>query len=274
MNEGREKRRLDTPNLLANSCDGGKIVETTSNTPNNGDMKQPIAILATAIAASGFTAFGQDWITFSLPDTTIWLNHITPAMPAADAGTVNAIILWSANTTVGSGDLLPSVGSEFGLRGTGTVLDQVATNALDFGGAEPIFDIQEMLSSGWSIAVDMATGMDAVGNDSASGRGGLAYNSGDPFQVQGVTGASGSEIQEIVLGYPSTTSSYTTAVGLGWSNPFDITVGTSSTDPNASATQTSANQFAVVIAPEPTTLALAGLGGLSLLAFRRKINLI
>ena len=233
-------------------------------------MKKLIAILGTAIAAAGVSAFGQDWISFSVSDSTIWLNHITPAIPAANAGTVDAVLLWSANTTVGSGDLLPSVGTKFGLRGTGTVLDQVATNAIDLGVADPFQIIQTMLSSGWSIAEDIGTGTNAIGNDSASGKGGLAYNSGNPFQVKGVIGASGSEIQEIVLGYNSSASSWTTATGIGWSNPFDVTVGTSSTDPYAYATQSSANQFAVVISPEPTTLALVGLGGLSMLAFRRR----
>lgn len=240
------------------------------NPKSDSDMKKLIAILGTVIAAAGVSAFGQDWISFSVPNSTIWFNDITPAMPAADAGTVDAVLLWSSNTTVGSGDLLPSQGTEFGLRGTGTALDQVATNAIDLESANLFQSIQTMLSSGWSIAEDMGTGTNAVGNDSASPKGGLAYNSGNPFQVQGVTVASGSEIQEIILGYNSSASSWTTAMGLGWSNPFDITVGTSSGDPNASATQTSANQFAVVISPEPTTLALVGLGGLSMLAFRRR----
>src|SRR5580698_10215398 len=100
-------------------------------------MKKLIAIFGTAIAAEGVSAFGQEWISFSVSDSTIWFNDITPAMPAADAGTVDAVLLWSANTTVGSGDLLPSVGTEFGLRGTGTALDQVATNAIDLGVADP-----------------------------------------------------------------------------------------------------------------------------------------
>ena len=105
---------------------------------------------------------------------------------------MDAVLLWSANTTVGSGDLLPSVGTEFGLRGTGTVLDQVATNAIDLGVADPFQIIQTKLSSGWSIAEDIGTGTNAIGNDSASGKGGLAYNSGNPFQVKGGIGASGS----------------------------------------------------------------------------------
>ncbi|HEY1789511.1 MAG TPA: PEP-CTERM sorting domain-containing protein [Verrucomicrobiae bacterium] len=231
-------------------------------------MKKLIVIIATAIAVGGVSSFGQDWMSFALPNATIWFNQgpQTPSMPAANAGTVNAVLLYS---TIGAADQLPSEGTEFGLRGTGVALDQVATNALDIN-VDPFVEIEEMLSSGWSIAVDAATGTNAVANDTAAGKGGLLYNGGVPFEVQGVNLASGSSIEEVVLGYNAGASSWTAVTGIGWSNPFQNTVGTSAGDPFATATQSLANQFAVVISPEPSTLALAGLGGLAILFLRRR----
>jgi hypothetical protein len=233
-------------------------------------MKKLIAILATAIAAVGFSACAQDWISFSVANSSIWLNTgATPAMPAASAGTVDGILLFSATDAA---DQLTSVGTSFGLRGSGVALDQVATNATSVGAASPEQAIASMLSSGWSVAVDVSsgTGSNAVANDAASGKGGLTYNAGSPFEVQGVTVASGATIEEIVLAYNSSASSYLTATALGWSNPFQTAVGTSSGDSFASTTQSSANQFGVAPVPEPATLALAGLGGLSMLFLRRR----
>lgn len=231
-------------------------------------MKKLIAILATAIAAVGFSACAQDWITFETSGTTIWDNSKgTPSFDAAAAGSLDAILLWAP---VGTSDTLPSVGTSFGLRGSGTALDQVATNAVSFGSVTAIADIQAMLSGGWAIAADMGSGSNAVANTGTGTLKGQAeYNSGNPFEVSGVTGASGSSIEEIVLAYTAA-SSWSSASAVGWSNPFNNTVGSAATDPNATATQSSANQFAVVAVPEPTTLALAGLGGLSMLFLRRR----
>jgi len=233
-------------------------------------MKKLIAILATTIAVAGVSAFGQDWISFSVANSSIWLNTgATPAMPAASAGTVDAVLLFS---TTDAADQLTSVGTSFGLRGSGVALDQVATNATSVGSANPQAAISAMLSSGWAVAVDISsgTGSNAVANDAASGKGGIIYNGGSPFEVQGANLASGSTIEEVVLAYNSSASSWANATALGWSNPFQTAVGTSAGDGFAASTQTGANQFGVASVPEPATLALAGLGGLSMLFLRRR----
>jgi hypothetical protein len=236
-------------------------------------MKKLIAILATAIAASGVTAFGQDWISFSVANSSIWLNTgTTPAMPAVSAGTVDAVLLFS---TTSAADLLSSVGTEFGLRGSGVALDQVATNATSLGGANPQGALATMLGAGggWNVANDMALGGNtnaAVANDTASGKGGITYNGGAPFQVAGVTLGSGATMEEVVLAYNASAGSWASATALGWSNPFQNSVGTSVGDVFATSTQASANQFGIVTVPEPTTLALAGLGGLATLMLRRR----
>lgn len=235
-------------------------------------MKKLIAILATAIAAVGFSACAQDWITFETANTTIWDNFggngsTTPALDPAGSSTIDAVLLFS---TTDAADQLASVGSSFGLRGSGVALDQVATNATSVGGANPEAALASMLSSGWSVAGVMGAGSNAVATSSAGGKGAAVFNGGNPFQVGGVTGASGSTIEEIVVAYNSSASSWATATALGWSNPFNNIVGTASTDPNATQSESSANQFGVAPVPEPATLALAGLGGLSMLFLRRR----
>lgn len=232
-------------------------------------MKKLIAILATAIAASGLTAFGQDWITFATSGTTIWDNSGgTPSFDAAAAGKMDAILLWAPTSAT---DNLPSIGTAFGLRGTGTALDQVGTNAVAWGAVNPIGSISNLLSSGWSVATDMGSSAYAVATTGTGTlKGQATYNAGSPFQCLGITGASGSSVEEIIVAYNASASSWATASAIGYSNPFANTVGTASTDPNSTASEASANQFGVVSVPEPTTLALAGLGGLSMLALRRR----
>lgn len=236
-------------------------------------MKKTIAILGAIVAASAVPAFAQDYATFEVSAKTIWDNiNGNPAFDPGGSGKINAILLWAP---VGTADDLPSEGTEFGLRGTGTALDQVATNVI-VQLIYPVPYISTMLDNGWNIAKDINAGDAIAVATEAPGLalGQVAYNSSggivSPFQVSGLTVASGSDIEEIVFAYNSSASSYLTAFAFGWSNPFDNTVGTSAADPNADSIQSSANQFAVATGPEPTTLVLAGLGGLSMLFFRRR----
>ncbi|HTV42323.1 MAG TPA: PEP-CTERM sorting domain-containing protein [Candidatus Sulfotelmatobacter sp.] len=232
-------------------------------------MKKQIAILATILAASAVTSFAQDYISFEVSSKTVWDDFSgTPMFDAAGAGNIDAILLWAP---VGTADDLTSQGTSFGLRGTGTALDQVATNATSV--INPVGTITNMLSSGWNIAEDAGNGNALAVATEASGlaTGQVGYNSGNPFEINGVTLATGSSIEEIVLAYNSSATSWSTASDYGWSNPFDNEVGTSTGDPNATELQSSANQFGVaVVTPEPATIALAGLGGLSMLFLRRR----
>ncbi|HEY5915271.1 MAG TPA: PEP-CTERM sorting domain-containing protein [Verrucomicrobiae bacterium] len=61
----------------------------------------------------------------------------------------------------------------------------------------------------------------------------------------------------------------TPGVGVGASNPLTLTLPSGPTDPNL-AYLTGLQSFVVMIIPEPTTFALAGLGAAALLHFRRR----
>jgi len=129
------------------------------------------------------------------------------------------------------------------------------------GGGIPIAPLALGTGPGSTVAV-------ATGNSSTPG-----YYDSTPFFNAGV--AAGTSVNVEVIAYP-TGDTYANAPYRGHSAPFSIvTVPVTSTAPNSTG-QPDGVHFAggiivVSVVPEPTTLALAGLGGLaSLVALRRK----
>jgi hypothetical protein len=124
------------------------------------------------------------------------------------------------------------------------------------------------------LALGTGTGSSiAIGAGNANGNPG--YYASIPFFNAGV--AAGSTITVEMIAYPTAAGSYAAAAYRGHSSPFTIvTVPVTSTSPNITGSATgvgSTGDITVLPAavPEPTTLALAGLGGLaSLVALRRK----
>jgi len=254
-------------------------------------MKKQIALLVTIIAASGFTAFGQDWMTLtSVPGEVLDLSGTTGGTVAgqgayASVGGYDIVYLWSA----GSSDLLSAVGTAFSTKNS-AASQQVATNGVANGTITPALStlsLSNMLNSGWSVVDNLNSGSGAAALGEAvvttTSHGGIAaYNSSDSFEVNGVTVASGSTISLIALAV-NTSAIVSGSLNLGaitdigWSNPMLEKVGASASDPNDAPLESSTgglNQFGVLAVgaavPEPTTLALAGLGGLSMLFLRRR----
>jgi hypothetical protein len=231
-------------------------------------MKKQIAILATIIAASGFTAFGQDWITVadSQGNGVVWDSFTSPGVnEVAGAGVADVEVLWALQGTA------DPLGNSSPTNGTSS--------------AAALATISSMLSGGWTIAqnYDSGSGSAALGTvftdtgGTTGGKGGsvVAYNGGDPFEIdESSTGATGSDIELLYLVYNSSASSWSTASALGWSSMYEETIGLTAGDVNATEPQTfgesNGNSIGVNPVPEPTTLALAGLGGLSMLFLRRR----
>jgi len=226
-------------------------------------MKKLIAILAIATAAGGLSAFAQDWITVEQTGNgLVWDEFTTPGSShEAPAGDVTIDVLWALT---GTADPL----------GAGVA----TTGGSSAGGASTI---ATMLSSGgWTLMQNYASGSGsaALGNVSTTTGGSvtkggsiIAYNAANPFEFDETTAvASGSSVEYLFLAYNSAASSWSTASDLGWSAEGTVSVGTTVGDPNATSNESSAPFGVVGAVPEPTTLALAGLGGLSMLFLRRR----
>jgi len=239
-------------------------------------MKKQIALLATIIAVSGFTAFGQGFMSLTTGTKDIWDEFTTPGSGVI-AADMDVAILWAAS---GTADQLTSVGTagNMGLR-QGPASNQVATNGVtSVGSANPFSTIATMISSGgWAWATNVTTGTTGVGAiavGATTSAGIAAYTggvSGTPqFQVGGTT--SGQVIEFVAIAWNASASSFSSASDLGWSNASTYTTGAFQSDVNGDTALSASgeNQFGVAAVPEPTTLALAGLGGLSMLFLRRR----
>jgi len=127
-------------------------------------------------------------------------------------------------------------------------------------------------SGGWTWGSINGTGTNLFAT--TTGTGGFSGNGGTSFLLAGSSG--GASYQMIAIGWNASAganpfSGYT-SLDLGWSCPFTYLTGATITDPNGGTpfSGTGMNQFGVAPIPEPSTIALAGLGGLSLLLFRRR----
>jgi len=232
-------------------------------------MKKQLAIISTILATAGMSAFGQGFITFSTSTHELFDEFTTaggggtPLYPAN--GALDVTFLWAAT---GTQDTLPTVGTLLSGKGGGSTAGEVATNGVTSIAPTAIGAISNLLSSGWSLA--SVAGGSAEVSTVANSTGSI---SAGQFQLAGSTAGSTYEI--IVIAWnASSASGYASAADIGWSNPFNYLTGAAATDPNGQVAFSSSgmNQFgvaAVQSVPEPASLALAGLGGLSTLFLRR-----
>jgi len=248
-------------------------------------MKKQIALLATIIAASGFTAFGQGYVQFQTATKDVWDEFTTsgsgiiPVTPDIDVA-----LLWAATGTSDQLSAVAGASSQYGLRGQAAA-SQVATNGVtSVGSANPFSTITTMLGAGWNWATNVSTGTAGVGTIAVAAEtaaGAITYTgglSGSPqFQIGGTT--AGSTYELIAVAWNASASSFSAATDVGWSNPINYVTGATSSDVNgltqlqselSGGNPAGENQFGVAAVPEPTTLALAGLGGLSMLFLRRR----
>jgi len=181
----------------------------------------------------------------------------------------------SGTGTVTYGAGVPANGISGGAGGIGNPLSTAWTVGLYFiAGTPSITDpIGNNIPLG-GLAVGTGNGSSiAIGAGNANGNPG--YYASIPFFNAGV--AAGSTITVEVVAYDTAGGSYANAAYRGHSAPFTIvTVPVTSTSPNITGLADGVDASGTLIVtpvsvPEPTTLALAGLGGLaSLVALRRK----
>jgi len=214
-----------------------------------------MATLAAVTCAAGMTAFGQGYIEFSTSGGFVYDDFTTPGTDVKAPGNVTTTFLWAANNTTSP------LGAGVATTGTASGSGADAT-------------ITSMLTSGWTVANNFSTGVEADNVVHASGptQGGIGYGT---FQVTG-TSSAGINYEIVVVGWASTEGSTLSAAlqaggPIGWSTAFSYASGASSTSPLSQFSAAGVGTpFGVAPVPEPASLALAGLGGLSMLFLRRR----
>jgi hypothetical protein len=220
-----------------------------------------LALIITLFAAIGTNVFAQGYTLFDTAKQNVYDEFTDPGVGVVAPGDVTATFLW---TSMGTSDPL----------GVGVATTGVSSTA---GGWSTV---SAMLSSGWSIGENYNSGFtpteaDVADNASGIAKGALSYNGGTTFQLANTL--AGSTYEFVVIGWDNLGGDSTLEqamadnVALGWSGSFDYTTGVCTGMTVSDFSESGETAFGVAgPAPEPATLALAGLGGLSMLLIRRR----
>jgi len=223
-----------------------------------------LTLAAAILGLAGLSAFAQSSVQFAAtgsPSTTKLIWDDWSSLPAlrADASN-NVAFLWSTTGT-------PLVDSVAGAT-------QSATN-----GSTAFLNTQAGNTAAWNaILTDpnfhLATNGSVTAIAQSSGVGNYSYNSGNAFTLAGTP--TGTVTIYVIAWSYLYANPFLAAAGnapVGWSNPFSYTLGTPSVAAQAFNVATTLDNLRVgvtPIVPEPTTLALLGLGSASLMIFRRR----
>lgn len=247
-----------------------RICEKLDNEPKM-IMKMKITAVVTAwLAAGAFSAFGQAYVSFVTPGKYVYDEFTMPGTDVPAPGNVDVAFLWAAvGTTDPLGAGIPTTGSNSGGAGAGStglisqMLGSGWTEGYNYNGGSPIEAVTAVVDNGPAV-------------------GGIAYNDATYFQLNGTTPGDAYEI--VVVGWDNegeTVNSLSTALtdggALGWSGSFTYQTGAAYTDPVPTFDFAGMTPFGVAAVPggtdpvpEPTSLALGGLAGLSMFFFLRR----
>lgn len=221
-------------------------------------MKKTL-IAALAIGAVTLSSQAQGYFNFSTAKNFVYDVFTTQGTSVVAPGTVKVGFIWTTGSTT-----LPFSSAGQPISATTPI------SGLTWGALSTL-----TTSGGWTWAVNNGSSALATVNDTAAGvtKGNINYNGSASFQVTGTP--SGGNVSVIMVGWDANyaTPQLASAAGaaLGVSDLFTYADGASSGSPISSFGNSGATPFGVVAAvPEPTTIALAGLGGLGLMALRRK----
>lgn len=209
-------------------------------------------LLTVALTIASLASFGQGYFYFNGSPRFTWDAFTSPGAIRGNT-TVDVAFLWGATTAT-------------------PLIDGIATSTATNGAAINVTGAWSdiMNDANFHLAVDSSTSLVAVQQTTAAG--GWSYNNPNDF---GVSGTVAQSYLVYVIGwnaaYATPTAAAAAGSAVGWSAPFTYAAATSIGTP-LSMTASGLTAFGVLppIVPEPTTMALAGLGGLALLAFRRR----
>jgi hypothetical protein len=215
-----------------------------------------LVIISTLIATVAGTAFGQGYFQFASNKSQVWDGFTTPST-AARTSNVNVSFLWSANTAA-----VPLVAGILASTPNTTTVNASTWNA----------------SAAWTAILTDPNFTFALNQNAANAlvvtpsltTGAVNYNGGSVFGIAGTTANIAVRVFEVgwngAYATPSLAEAGNSAVG--WSAAWIYTPTAFTAAP--AAMNAPAQWGTGGIVPEPSTLALAGLGGLSLLLFRRR----
>jgi len=233
-------------------------------------MKKQIIALSVALIATVSSSFAQGYVSVSTVNNFVW-DEFTTAGSGVKANTdVNYAIYWAPAAT---SDPLSAVGTQFPNGATQSVATNQVTSISGAGGLGNGSINTTMTGAGFTLA--LLNGGSTVVSGTTGAGGNIAMGQ---IQIAGMTG--GTTYELVVVGWNATAGGASALTGgtytaIGWSNPFNYTPGTASGDSSGLTALSTAGMVKFGVAPvapvpEPGTMALAALGGASLLLFRRR----
>ena len=220
-------------------------------------MKKTFALTLVAASLAVTSAFGQGYFTFASGKSQAWDGFTTGT--ASVSTKVAVSFLWAAASTSTIMPISQSVAN--GTSATSTSYTAAQAWAAILNG-----------SDAWTVAGN-AGASDAEVRQLTTSSGTVTYNLGNSF---GVTGTAASTTYSLMMvsydqQYASLAAAALAGSAVGWSTVFQYS---SVTQIGTGATMASLapgfGTFVPAAVPEPGTIALAGLGGLGLLALRRR----
>jgi hypothetical protein len=204
----------------------------------------------------GVSAFGQGYFTFTSGKSIVY-NGFTGGAAALNTA-VNTSFLWAANTAA-----VPLVAGIASAVPSSTTVASSSWTAADAWTAI-------LTDPNFVLAVNNNNNALAVQRTTSAG--GISYNAGASFPILGTTAGTAVRIFEIAwngaYATPSLAQNAASTDGyVGWAPAFTYTPTVFTATP-VGFTSVAFGTGGIV--PEPSTIALAGLGGLSLLLFRRR----
>jgi len=219
-------------------------------------MKKIIAIAVVAAAFATTGAFGQGYFTVSTGKSVAFDGFSTAGTSLLDTK-VGVALFWAAASTT-----TPFALASTPITGNSTTVESYSASQA----------WAALTGSSFVQATSTAIGGNVQSTTSSTGV--LKYNNGTTFDITGTS--AGTTYSLLFVSYDATqyASAAAAALGggaIGWSVVVQSTAAISTgTPPSPALGQFGTFTPAVVVSPEPTTVALAGLGGLALLGLRRK----